>query len=177
MTLLGLSWRSRGALGSLWGASWGLQKPLKSLPEALPEAPRTGARFSKHFGGHFGSILGPPGPQKTWFSCGRCVIFRKNEGSEKITENTSKQKPGYHGTGSACGKSVPSTASGARTARDQRAPRKKPEQSERQEQCRKRAEQQAEQYDMHEVPRTLAYRFSRAPRAPLSGLKLERVAG
>ena len=43
LTLLGLSWRSRGALGSLWGASWGSKNPPKSLPEALPEAPRTGA--------------------------------------------------------------------------------------------------------------------------------------
>ena len=65
--------RSWGALGSLWGASGTLQDPPKSLPEALP--PRTGARFWLHFGGHVGSILGPPGPQKTWFSCGGCVIF------------------------------------------------------------------------------------------------------
>ena len=43
LTLLGLSWRSRGALGSLWGASWGSKNPPQSLPEALPEAPRTGA--------------------------------------------------------------------------------------------------------------------------------------
>ena len=39
LTLLGLSWRSRGALGSLWGASWGSKNP----PKSLPEAPRTGA--------------------------------------------------------------------------------------------------------------------------------------
>ena len=42
--------------------------------------------ISKHFGGHFGSILGPPGPQKTRFSCGECCIFRKIEGFEKIVE-------------------------------------------------------------------------------------------
>ena len=43
LTLLGLSWRSRGALGSLWGASWALQKPPKIAPGGSPEAPRTGA--------------------------------------------------------------------------------------------------------------------------------------
>ena len=37
--LLGLSWRSRGALGSLWGASWALQKPPKIAPRGSPGGP------------------------------------------------------------------------------------------------------------------------------------------
>ena len=79
-------------------------RPSKIAPGGSPGGPPHRslilAPFWLHFGGHFGSILGPPGPQKTWFSCGGCVIFRKNEGFKK---KHPKIKPGYHGTGSARG--------------------------------------------------------------------------
>ena len=92
--LLGLSRRSPEPLGSVLGLP-------KWVQEALPEASGAKARFSKHFGCHFGSIFGSPGPRKSRFSCGKVAFFRKSRGSKKATKNYSKQKPGYHGTGSA----------------------------------------------------------------------------
>ena len=105
LTLLGViwgsCWASWGSFWASWGApgrSWGaLGEPLGSLldpprpskiapggsPGGPPHRSLILAPFWLRFGGHFGSILGPPGPQKTWFSCGGCVIFRKNEGFGK----------------------------------------------------------------------------------------------
>ena len=87
--LLGVLGRSWALLGRSWGASGSLldpPRPSKIAPGGSPGGPPHRslilAPFWLHFGGHFGSILGPPGPQKTWFSCGGCCIFRKSRGSK-----------------------------------------------------------------------------------------------
>ena len=55
LTLLGLSWRSRGALGSLWGASWA----SKSLPNRSRRLSRRPPARELDFGSILGPILAP----------------------------------------------------------------------------------------------------------------------
>ena len=45
----------------------------------------------------------PPDLKKRGFRVEGVSFFEKTRGPKKITENTSKQKPDYHGTGSARG--------------------------------------------------------------------------
>ena len=85
---LGLMLGLLGVMLGLLGRSWALlgrscSKTLQNRSRRLSRRPPAPELDLGSILGHFGSILGPPGPQKTWFSCGGCVIFRKNDGFGK----------------------------------------------------------------------------------------------
>ena len=78
--LLGLSRRSRGAPGSLWGAPWGLQNRSRR-PSRRPPAQELD--LGVILGTILAQFLDPPGPRKSMFSCGRVAFFEKIERFEK----------------------------------------------------------------------------------------------
>ena len=63
-------------LGLLGRASGELLGPPKA-PGGFPGGPPHRSLIFEAFWEQFWLHLAPPGPQKTWFSCGRCCIFRK----------------------------------------------------------------------------------------------------
>ena len=122
----------------------------------------------KHFGSHFGSILGPPGPPKTRFSCGECCIFRKIERFEKHTKNgnlTIMEREAREA------RERRSMASKARAARAAKTARGRAAGSPRG--AKARVARAAP--DSRQQARTIAYSLARALRALAGGLSWERL--
>ena len=85
--ILGLLGRSWALLGRSWGASGEPLGPSKTLQNRSRRLSRRPPAPELDVGSILGVMLAPfwdpPDLKKTWFSCGGCVIFRKNEGFGK----------------------------------------------------------------------------------------------
>ena len=85
LDLLGLSWRSRGALGSRWGASWALQKPPKIAPRGSPGGPPHRSLIFEPFWEPFWLDFETPRTSKNKVFVWKVLHFSKNRGVGKNT--------------------------------------------------------------------------------------------
>ena len=98
---MGLSW---GALGEPLGSLLDPPRPSRIAPGGSPGGPPHRSLILAPFWGSFWLHFGTPWSSKNEVFVWRLLQFSKNRGvAKKTPKNNQKQKPGYHGTGSARG--------------------------------------------------------------------------